>query len=93
MADADTSKRGTVVDEWVFWILTCAFSLYFVVLLLEFNRPSQKWMEQIDNQEVRRQDMRAALRTTHRMGSREVSTRYNIGFRLAMDADDIRPGS
>ena len=54
MADPDTSKRGTVVDEWVFWILTCAFSLYFVVLLLEFNRPSQKWMEQIDNQEVRR---------------------------------------
>ena len=25
------------MDEWVFWILTCGFSLYFVVLLLEFN--------------------------------------------------------
>ena len=50
MADADTSKRGTVMDEWVFWILTCGFSLYFVVLLSEFNRPSQKLMEQIDNQ-------------------------------------------
>ena len=45
------------MNEWVFWILTCGFSLYFVVLLLEFNRPSQKLMEQIDNQEVRRQDM------------------------------------
>ena len=61
MADADTSKRGTVMDEWVFWILTCGFSLYFVVLLLEFNRPSQKLMEQIDNQEVRRQDMQRRL--------------------------------
>ena len=29
------------MDQWVFWILTCGFSLYFVVLLLEFNRPSQ----------------------------------------------------
>ena len=45
------------MDEWVFWILTYGFSLYFVVLLLEFNRPSQKLMEQVDNQEVRRQDM------------------------------------
>ena len=49
------------MDEWVFWILTCGFSLYFVVLLLEFNRPSQKLMEQIDNQEVRRQDMQRRL--------------------------------
>ena len=38
------------------------------------------------------QETRAALRTTHRIGSSEVSTRDNIGFRLAMDADDIRPG-
>ena len=44
------------MDEWVFWILTCGFSLYFVILMLEFNRPSQKLMEQIDNQEVRRQE-------------------------------------
>ncbi|MBN62654.1 MAG: hypothetical protein CME20_14960 [Gemmatimonadetes bacterium] len=49
------------MDEWIFWILTCGFSLYFVVLLLEFNRPSQKLMEQIDNQEVRRQDMQRRL--------------------------------
>ena len=39
------------------------------------------------------QETRAALCTTHRIGSSEVSTRDNIGFRLAMDADDIRPGS
>ena len=38
------------------------------------------------------QETRAALRTTHRIGSSEVSTRDNIGFRLAMDADDVRPG-
>ncbi len=47
--------------EGISWILTCGFSLYFVVLLLEFNRPSQKLMEQIDNQEVRRQDMQRRL--------------------------------
>ncbi len=34
--------------EWVYWILTCIFGCYFVVLLLEFNRLSQKLMEQID---------------------------------------------
>jgi iron(II)-dependent oxidoreductase len=45
------------MDEWITWILTCGFSLYFVVLMLEFNRPSKKLMEQIDNQEVRRQEM------------------------------------
>ena len=45
------------MDEWITWILTCGFSLYFVILMLEFNRPSQKLMEQIDNQEVRRQEM------------------------------------
>tara|TARA_B110000196_G_scaffold160440_1_gene137917 strand:- start:1111 stop:1923 length:813 start_codon:yes stop_codon:yes gene_type:complete len=33
-------------------------------------------------------ETRAALRTTHRMGASEVSTRDNIGFRLAMDAED-----
>ena len=49
------------MDEWIFWIITCGFSLYFVLLLMEFNRPSQKLMEQIDNQEVRRQDMQRRL--------------------------------
>ena len=38
------------------------------------------------------QETRAALCTTHRIGSFEVSTRDNIGFRLAMEADDMRPG-
>ena len=45
------------VDDWVFWILTCGFCVYFVILLLEFNRPSQKLMEHMVNQEARRQDM------------------------------------
>lgn len=43
-----------MVSEWSFWILTCGFSLYFVILLLEFNRPAQKLQEQIDSQETRR---------------------------------------
>lgn len=45
------------MGEWWWWLLTCGFSLYFVVLLLEFNRPAQKLQEQIDNQEMRRIDM------------------------------------
>jgi len=45
------------MGEWWWWILTCGFSLYFVILLLEFNRPAQKLQEQIDNQETRRIDM------------------------------------
>ena len=45
------------MDEWWWWLLTCGFGLYFVILLLEFNRPSQKLQEQIDNQEQRRVDM------------------------------------
>ena len=39
------------------------------------------------------QETRAALRTTHRMGSSEVLTKDYIGFRLAMDAEDTRSGS
>ena len=50
-----------MMDSWFWWILTCGFSLYFVVLLLEFNRPAQKLMEQIDNQEIRRHDMEQRL--------------------------------
>ncbi len=45
------------MGEWWWWILTCGFSLYFVILLLEFNRPAQKLQEQIDNQGTRRIDM------------------------------------
>ena len=36
------------------------------------------------------QETRAALCTTHRIGSFKGSTRDNIGFCLATDADDIR---
>ena len=48
-------------DTWYFWIMTCAFSLYFVVLLLDFGKPSKKLMEQIDSQETRRHEMEQRL--------------------------------
>lgn len=49
------------MDGWWWWLLTCGFGLYFVILLLEFNRPAQKLQEQIDNQEMRRIDMARRL--------------------------------
>lgn len=49
------------MDTWVWWILTCGFSLYFVILLLEFNRPAQKLAEQIENADGRRHDMERRL--------------------------------
>ena len=49
------------MDSWLWWVLTCAFSLYFVILLLEFNKPSKKLNEQIDAQEKRRIDMEQRL--------------------------------
>ncbi|MCC7262143.1 MAG: SUMF1/EgtB/PvdO family nonheme iron enzyme [Candidatus Latescibacteria bacterium] len=49
------------MDSWLWWVLTCAFSLYFVILLLEFNKPAKKLMEQIDAQEKRRIDMEQRL--------------------------------
>ena len=61
-------------DGWVWWIMTCGFSLYFVILLLEFNRPAQKLMEQIDTKELRRAEMEKrleqALETAKEMRSR-----------------------
>ena len=49
------------MESWVWWILTCVGSLYFVVLLLEFNKPQQKLIEQIDSQEGRYNEMRGRL--------------------------------
>ncbi len=46
-----------MTDSWMWWILTCAISLYFVMLLLDFNKPSKKLMEMIDHQETRHRDM------------------------------------
>ena len=48
-------------DGWVWWIITCFFGMYFVVLLLEFNRPLQKLTERIDSQVTRRQEMERRL--------------------------------
>ena len=35
-----------MADSWFFWILTCVISLYFVMLLLDFNKPSKKLMDE-----------------------------------------------
>lgn len=48
-------------NSWFYWILTCVISLYCVMLLLDFNKPSKKLMEQIDHQEGRRRDMTAKV--------------------------------
>jgi len=48
-------------NSWFYWILTCVISLYFVMLLLDFNKPSKKLMEQIDHQEGRKRDMTTRL--------------------------------
>ncbi len=50
-----------MADSWMWWIMTCAISLYFVMLLLDFNKPSKKLMEQIDHQETRRREMEMRL--------------------------------
>ena len=73
------------MDEWVYWILTCAFSLYFMLLLLEFNRPSQKLMEQIDSQAARHQDMQRRLSHAHAQ-TEEMQDRL---AKLEHDMDDL----
>ena len=45
------------MGDWVYWIATCVLSLYFVMLLLDFNKPSKKLMEQMDHQEGRLREM------------------------------------
>jgi sulfatase modifying factor 1 len=50
-----------MTESWVWWIMTCVISLYFVMLLLDFNKPSKKLMEQIDHQEGRKRDMTTRL--------------------------------
>ena len=52
------------MDNWYWWIITCVCSLYFLILLLEFNRPNQRLMEQIDSQEVYRLEMGRRLSST-----------------------------
>ena len=58
------------MDSWVWWILTCVGSLYFVVLLLEFNKPQQKLIEQIDAQEGRHNEMQGRLLRMQEEGER-----------------------
>lgn len=50
-----------MADNWIWWIMTCIISLYFVMLLLDFNKPSKRLMEQIDHQEGRKRDMTTRL--------------------------------
>ncbi len=49
------------MDSWVWWVLTCGFALYFVLLLIEFNQPAQRLMGQIDQQRNRRDEMQQRL--------------------------------
>ena len=49
-------------SSWVWWILTCVIALYFVALLIDFNKPSRILMEHIDNQDVRRREMEQKLK-------------------------------
>ena len=62
------------MDNWIWWIFTCFCSLYFVILMLDFNKPQQKLIEQIDSQELRRVDMETRLQRvqeeTEEMGTR-----------------------
>ena len=48
-------------NSWFFWVTTCFISGYFVMLLLDFNKPSKKLMEQIDHQEARKRDTTTKL--------------------------------
>ena len=47
--------------EWLWWILTAALMLFFVIELLNFNKPQQKLLERIDSQEHRRTELRQRL--------------------------------
>jgi len=62
------------MDNWLWWIMTCMCSLYFVILLLDFNKPQQKLIELIDAQELRRMEMEGRLQRiqeeTEEMNSR-----------------------
>ena len=51
------------MDDWTWWIMTCGISLYFVMVLLDFNKPSKKLMDQIDSQEQRRREIELRLTT------------------------------
>jgi len=51
------------MDDWTWWIMTCGISLYFVMILLDFNKPSKKLMDQIDSQEQRRREIELRLTT------------------------------
>ena len=73
------------MDSWVWWILTCVGSLYFVVLLLEFNKPQQKLIEQTENQETRHTEMRGRLAQMQRE-TEELTQRLN---ELERDWDEL----
>ena len=63
-----------MIEGWVWWILTCVAAFYFVILLLEFNKPKRKLEEQIDAQEARYDEMRGRL-TQVQQGTKEVNSR------------------
>jgi len=85
-----------MADSWVWWIMISAISLYFVMMLLDFNKPSKKLMEQINQQEGQERVLRGGffaetrpnVRTTNRNSTPEIHTRENVGFRLAISDQD-----
>ena len=52
-----------MIEGWVWWILTTFAAFYFIILLLEFNKPQRKLEEQIDAQGAQYKDMRGRLIT------------------------------
>ena len=63
-----------MTEGWVWWILTCVAGLYFVILLLEFNKPQRKLEKKIDTQEAQHHEIRGRL-TQVQQGTEEINSR------------------
>lgn len=62
-----------MADSWMWWIMTSAISLYFVMLLLRGGFFAET---------------RPNVRTTRRNSAPETHTRENVGFRLVISDQD-----
>lgn len=60
--------------EWVFNLLTAVFTCWFVVLLLNFNKPSRNLLQKIEEQEARRQDYEQRLGRAREEGQELVNS-------------------
>ena len=63
-----------MIEGWVWWILTTFAAFYFIILLLEFNKPQRKLEEQIDAQGAQYKDMRGRLKQV-RQGAEAMNSR------------------